>query len=97
MTPLEKVKAISNYKDVEKIIVYIEMIQEELMEICKLESYKTELDNVLVEMVIVKLNKSGNEGLSSANIGGASESYLDEYPHSITNRLKKWTKRVVVY
>lgn len=96
MTPLEKIKAISNYKDDTKINVYIEMVQEELLDICKLETYVETLDNILVDMVIVKLNKAGNEGLASANISGASESYLNEYPHSITQRLRKWTHRVVM-
>ena len=96
MTPIEKVKALTNYKEDAKINVYIEMVKEELVEICKLETYTPELDNILVDMVIVKLNQSGNEGLSSVNISGANESYLNEYPHYIRNRLKKWTRRVVM-
>ncbi|NYB73399.1 phage head-tail connector protein [Sedimentibacter hydroxybenzoicus DSM 7310] len=96
MTPLEKIKAISEYKDDAKISVYIDMVKDEIKDICKLNEYSEELDNVLVEMVIVKLNKAGNEGLSSVNMGGASENYLNEYPHSITSRLNKYTKRVVM-
>lgn len=94
MTPLLKIKAISNYKDDDRINALIEMTQGEIINICKLEEYLEELDNVLVEMVIVKLNKIGQEGLNSISISGVSESYLDQYPKSILDRLAKYTKVV---
>ena len=94
MTPLQKIKAISNYTDESKITALIEMTQDEIQAICKLEDYIEELDNVLVDMVIVKLNKLGNEGLQSIGISGISENYLADYPKSITDRLDKYTRRV---
>lgn len=94
MTPLQKIKEISNYTDEIKITVLIEMTQDEIQAICKLEAYIEELDNVLVDMVIVKLNKLGNEGLQSIGISGISENYLVDYPKSITDRLDKYTRRV---
>jgi hypothetical protein len=96
MTPLEKIKALTPYTDDAKINIYIEMVQDELKEICKLDVYITELDNVLVDMVIVKLNKAGNEGVANISMSGISETYLDEYPKWITNRLKKYTHKVVM-
>lgn len=96
MTPLEKIKALTTYTDDAKISVYIDMVQDELKEICKLDAYTTELDNILVDMVIVKLNRAGNEGLANISMSGISETYLDEYPKWITNRLKKWTSKVVM-
>lgn len=96
MTPLEKIKALTNYTEDAKINVYIEMVQDEIKEICKLTAYDTALDNVLVDMVIVKLNRAGNEGIASTNLNGASESYLNEYPHYIMTRLAKFTKKVVM-
>lgn len=96
MTPLEKIQSLTSYTDYVKINVYIEMTQDEIKEICKLDSYITELDNVLVEMVIIKLNRLGNEGLTSVSMNGASESYLNDYPENIKKRLAKYTKRVVM-
>lgn len=96
MTPLEKIKILSPYTDDAKINIYIEMVQDELKEICKLETYLPELDNVLVEMVIVKLNKAGNEGIANISMSGISETYLTEYPFYITNKLKKYTHKVVM-
>lgn len=94
MTPLLKIKAISNYKDDDRINVFIEMVQEEITNICKLETYPIELDNVLCDMVIIKLNKLGQEGLNSISMSGVSESYLDQYPKSILDRLAKYTRLV---
>ena len=94
MTPIEKIKAISNYKNEVKINALIEMTKEEITNICKLELYPEELDNTLVDMVIVKLNKSGNEGIGSISLSGISESYLDAYPKSILDRLSRYTRRV---
>ena len=94
MTPIEKIKALTSYTDITKIMTLIEMTQEEIINICKLELYPEELDNTLVDMVIVKLNKSGNEGLGSISLSGISESYLDAYPKSILDRLSRYTRRV---
>lgn len=95
MTPLEKIKAISSYTDDAKINVYIEIVQDELINICRLDAYNAELDNILVEMVIVKLNRAGNEGITNISMSGISEAYLDEYPKYITNKLKKYIKVVM--
>lgn len=94
MTPLEKVRTISNYKDDNRISTLIEMTKDELINICKLKEYDTELDNILVDIVIVKLNRIGNEGLSSISASGMSESYLETYPKSILDRLAKYIRRV---
>lgn len=97
MTPLQMVKELTSYTDDTKINLLIEMVQDEIVNICKLDTYDIELNNVLVEMVIVKLNRQGQEGLSNISMSGMSETYLDEYPHYITNRLKKYIKRVVMH
>ncbi len=97
MTPLEKIKALTPYTDDAKISIYIEMVQEEIKEICRLDEYSSDMDNILVDMVIVKLNRSGNEGIANISMSGISETYLTEYPFYITNRLRKYIKRVVMY
>lgn len=97
MTPLEIIKAISSYTDDTKINAFIEIVKAELINICKLTAYDIELDSILAEMVVIKLNKMGNEGIASANMNGISESYLDDYPLSITKKLKKWTNKVVMH
>ena len=97
MTPLQKIKILTNCTNDALINLYIEMTQEELKDVCKLTSYLPELDNVLVDIVVIKLNRKGNEGISSTNMNGTSESYLDQYPGHIKSRLKKYTNKVVMH
>ncbi len=43
--------------------------------------------NVLTDIVVIKLNRFGTEGLSSQSYSGVSESYINEYPQSIIKQL----------
>ena len=47
-------------------------------------------------MVVVKLNRRGNEGLASFVASGMHENYLDDYPDHIKRQLKKYTHRVMI-
>jgi hypothetical protein len=96
VTPLLQVKTLTNETNDSLINLLIERTQAELLEITHFEEYDAVLDNVLVDMVIVKLNRKGNEGLNSFSGSGMSENYLDEYPEHIRRQLRKYTHRVVV-
>lgn len=96
MTPLLQVKTLTNETNETLINLLIERTQAELLEITQLAEYDTALDNILVDMVIVKLNRKGNEGLNSFSASGMSENYLDQYPEHIRRQLRKYTHRVVV-
>lgn len=96
MTQIANIKALSNSDDDTLIQLLIDKTQLELLEITKLEEYDAALDNVLEDIVVVKLNRRGNEGLSSFGVSGMSESFIDDYPDHIRRQLRKWTHKVVV-
>lgn len=95
MTPLEQIKILTNSTDDNLISLLIDKTKAELEDITKIE-YEDSLENVLVDMVVVKLNRKGNEGIGSFSASGMSESYLDDYPDHIRRQLRKYTHKVVV-
>ena len=44
------------------------------------------------ELVIIRCNTLGSEGLSSQNVGGASESYLNDIPKPLKKQLYRYRK-----
>lgn len=91
---LEKIKLLlgiySDDKD-ELINELIEMTKEEVKEYCNLTD-NTQLESLfgtIKEMVVIKYNRLGTEGLSSENYSGASFGYMTDYPESIKNVLNR--------
>lgn len=48
--------------------------------------------SIVKELVIIKCNRLGTEGLSSQNVGGASESYLNDIPKPLKKQLYRYRK-----
>lgn len=97
---LEKVKILlgltaDNTKDA-LISLYIDMAKEEATSFCQMSEYSNELDNIVIMMVIEKYTKRGNEGLSSTEYSGVTESYKDGYSAEITTALLAHRKFVLV-
>ena len=93
---LEDIKTLSNCTDETLINLLIDKTKVELLDIAKLTEYDDSLDNVLVDMVVVKLNRKGNEGLASFSASGMSENYIDDYPDHVRRQLRKYTHKVTV-
>lgn len=74
-------EAAANYSDAQIGLAY-------KLALAEVEAYcKREADAVMElcaeNMAVVKLNRSGTEGLASQSYSGVSESYLDGYPEDI--------------
>ena len=93
MELLEQIKLLTNNKNDALINLFITKTKKEIETITK-TIYIEAMDNVLVDMIVVKLNKKGNEGINSISASGISESYNDKYPQYILTQLDKFTKRV---
>ncbi|WP_069999442.1 phage head-tail connector protein [Cellulosilyticum sp. I15G10I2] len=93
MELLEQIKLLSDNKNDALINLLITKTKKEIETITKL-TYIEAMDNVLVDIVIVKLNRKGNEGINSISASGMSESYSDKYPQYINAQLDKFIKRV---
>ena len=57
--------------------------------------YDNKLDTVVINMVIEKFNRIGNEGVNSVNYSGVSESFIDDYSTPIVRQLKRHRRLVI--
>lgn len=92
---LEEIKlllgdAAANYSDA-KISLAYKMALAEVEEYCKRDA-DTTLELIAEQIAVIKLNRSGTEGLANQSYSGISESYIDGYPDdikAILNRKRK--------
>ena len=95
---LERIKLILNISDVNKdalINAYIEQAKTEI-ELYTRRVYATEMDGLVVQMVIEKYNRRFNEGISSVSTSGVSSSFKDGYSKEIIVQLNALQKRVKI-
>lgn len=95
MVLLEKIKRRSNSagnQNDELINDLIEETQEEIKAYIHREDIPPSLERALIELVIIKCNRLGTEGISSESFSGVSTSYLDGFPKDITKKLRSCRK-----
>lgn len=92
---LEKIKRRSdsaiNQSD-ELINDLIEETQEEIKEYIHREAIPPSLEGSLIELVVIKCNRLGTEGISSESFSGVSTSYINGFPRHIEKKLRKCRK-----
>ncbi len=85
---IAQVKLLTGSTKDDLITLLIEKTKKELESTTKKE-YEESWDNLIVDMVVCKLNRIGTEGLKSTSINGLSEDYLDNYPKPIIRQINK--------
>lgn len=73
----------------------IELCKDEAVTFCHLEEYQDKLDSVVINMVIEKFNKIGNEGINTVNYSGVSESFIEDYSTPIVRQLKRHRRLII--
>lgn len=92
---LEKIKRRSNSaanQSDELINDLIEETQEEVKAYIHREDIPPSLQGVLIELVVIKCNRLGTEGISSESFSGVSTSYINGFPKDIEKKLRKCRK-----
>lgn len=56
----------------------------------------TELESIIIQMVVFNYNRLGTEGLDSESYSGVSYSYSSDYPENILRSLKRYRKLVTL-
>lgn len=74
----------------DQMIAAVAIASSEVQTYCR-RDLDAELEAVVVQIAIIKLNRLGTEGVATLSYSGVSESYLDGYPAHIQAVLK--TKR----
>lgn len=92
---LEEIKlllgdAAGNYSDAQINLAY-KMALIEVEEYCKRDA-DAALELIAEQIAVLKLNRSGSEGLTSQAYSGVSESYIDGYPDEIKAVLNRKRK-----
>lgn len=88
---LQKIKtllAISDNSKDDLLEVLSEIATEEVKAYCNIEDV-SKMESIIIQLVIIKYNRLGAEGLSTENYNGASFSYESEYPLQILAVLNK--------
>ena len=80
----------SNYTD-EQINLAYKRASLEVEAYCMRE-IDIELEMIVEEIAVIKLNRMNTEGLASQSVSGVSESYLNDYPQHIKNILNRKRK-----
>lgn len=92
---LEKIqrRSISASNQEDKLILdLIDETQEEIKEFTHREDIPLSLEGSLIELVVIKCNRLGTEGISSESFSGVSTSYLNGFPKHIEKKLRKCRK-----
>ena len=84
---LEQIKLLTGSAKDDLISLLIEKTKKELESTKK--EYEESWNNLIVDMVVCKLNRIGTEGMKSTSINGLSEDYLDDYPKPIIRQINK--------
>ena len=100
MTPLEKLKILlgeraSGYSD-DYLSLLLEEAEEEVLAYTRREDMPDGLQAVVPRMALVKVNRSGSEGMASQSFSGVSEGYLDGYPAEVQNILRRYRRIGVI-
>lgn len=86
--------AAANYSDA-KIGLAYKMALAEVEDYCKRDA-DTTLELVAEQIAVIKLNRSGTEGLANQSYSGISESYIDGYPEDIKAVLNRKRKMKIL-
>lgn len=80
----------SNYTDEQINLAYRRASME--VEAYCMRELDIELEMIVEEIAVIKLNRMNTEGLASQSLSGVSESYLSDYPQHIKNVLNRKRK-----
>lgn len=93
---LEKIKLLLNKAEddsVDELLnILISMCKEEAVAYCNLSAYNSDLDFIIVSMVIERYNRIGSEGTTAQSTSGVSMSYESFYSNRIVKLLNKFRK-----
>lgn len=89
---LEKIKTLRGISgtDMDAALNFlIEDCKAEAADYCNLSEYQEKLDPIVLQMVLERYNRIGNEGVQSVSYSGASETYQTDYSEKIYKALRK--------
>ena len=94
---LDIIKELTGRTDKDTLFNYlISQAQADFKAYCNRDTIPEGTDDIIIQMVLVKWNKLGAEGLASESFSGMNNSYVDGYPANITAALNNYRKLKVL-
>lgn len=98
---LEKIKILLgdrkiNYSD-GLLQLMLDMAEAEVLDYTKRDAIDNALESIIIQLVLMRINKIGAEGIASQSYSGVSESYLTDMPSDILRVLNSKRRIRVVY
>lgn len=93
LNQVEQVMILTDNENEKLINLLLRKTKKEIENYCK-KPYSDRMENVLVDIVVIKVNRLGTEGLKSQSYSGESESYQDKYPENILRELDGFKNKV---
>ncbi|MDK0734744.1 phage head-tail connector protein [Clostridium perfringens] len=94
---LDKIKARLNIEDNSRDFLLLDLIEdseEELKELTNNPNLKFDrkAEGIVKELVVIKFNRLGAEGLSSESVNGHSQSFIDGLPKDLRTKILSMRK-----
>lgn len=90
---LEILQALIGRTDKNTILNYlVSQAQTDFKTYCNRDDVPEAAQNIIIQMVVVKYNRLGAEGLASESFSGVSNNYIDGYPANIIAALNNYRK-----
>lgn len=92
---LDNIKLMLGITDTSKddlISLLISLAQDEVKDFCNIEEIPAALNSTILQIVCIKYNQIGLEGLASQTFNGASQAVLATYPKFIISSLQRYRK-----
>lgn len=73
----------------ELLFDYIGDVTEDVLELLNMYALPKKAESIVKDLVVIKYNKNGSEGLSSESYGGVSQHFEDDIPKGTMKKIKK--------
>jgi hypothetical protein len=92
---MDNIKLLLGIADTSKdalLTLLTSIAEDEVKAYCNIVDIPANLGNVIAEIVVIKYNRIGSEGIASQNFSGAAESFTDSYPASVLAALQRYRR-----
>ena len=94
---LEVLQILIGRTDKDTLLEYlISQAESDFKSYCNRDELPEGTDEIIIQMVLVKYNRLGAEGLASEGFSGTSANYIDGYPANILADLNNYRKLKVL-
>jgi len=93
MTILEKLKILLSISDTSKdnlLNLLTEQAEQEFRNYCSRDDRPTTAEQIIIDLVIMRYNRVGTEGLTGQSYSGVREDYSNDYPTALKTALNRY-------